>query len=509
MTSTISGALYRTIWRWHFYAGLLILPIILILSVSGAVYLYKPQIDRWEERAFANLPTAGAVAPSAQVAAALAAYRGAQFVSYRLPDRAGDAAMVHLALPGGKALTRPGLPGGKALASPSLPDGKAMASSGLPDGKAMRDVFVSPQGHVLGTIAPENRIIAFDRRLHGQLLMGRQGSWLVELAASWAIVLILSGLYLWWPRDRALAGVLWPRLSATGRVFWRDLHAVTGFWVSGLALVLLASGLPWADVWGSAFKTVRAEMGWVKGAQDWTTGGRPAANGANGANAAMPDHADHDHAAMMAGMAAGMAPGTSMTPSMHMHHMHAMAPTPPLLDTMVARARAANLAFPVLIVPPGAGSGEGGGGKPAKGWLIKSESQNRPLRTTLRHDANGQFLRRDSFASRHPIDRVVAYGTAWHEGQLFGWVNQLIGTATALMLVTLVISGFTMWRRRRPAGTLGAPAPLPTRLGWPVKAVVVALMLLLPLFTLSLVALALLDWLVLARMPRVGRWLGV
>ncbi len=37
--------------------------------------------------------------------------------------------------------------------------------------------------------------------LHGQLLAGRWGSYLVELAASWAIVLILTGLYLWWPRQ--------------------------------------------------------------------------------------------------------------------------------------------------------------------------------------------------------------------------------------------------------------------------------------------------------------------
>ena len=30
--------------------GLLVIPFILILSVTGALYLFKPQIDRWEER---------------------------------------------------------------------------------------------------------------------------------------------------------------------------------------------------------------------------------------------------------------------------------------------------------------------------------------------------------------------------------------------------------------------------------------------------------------------------
>ena len=41
-------ALYRTVWRWHFYAGLFVVPFILLLSLTGAIYLFKPQIDRWE-----------------------------------------------------------------------------------------------------------------------------------------------------------------------------------------------------------------------------------------------------------------------------------------------------------------------------------------------------------------------------------------------------------------------------------------------------------------------------
>src|SRR3546814_9797759 len=98
-----------------------------------------------------------AAAPQRQVDAALAAFPGARFNSYRLPERTGDAAMVHLA---------------------------------MPDGRLMRDVFVSPRGEVLGSIAPDRRLMAWVRSIHGQLLLGKRGSWLVELAASWAIVLV-------------------------------------------------------------------------------------------------------------------------------------------------------------------------------------------------------------------------------------------------------------------------------------------------------------------------------
>jgi len=445
----MNGALYRTLWRWHFYAGLLVVPLILILSVTGAIYLFKPQAERWEERSWQALPTAGAVSPNAQVDAALAAFPGSRFNSYRLPQDPGDAAMVHLA---------------------------------MPDGRSMRDVFVSPRGEVVGSLDPSGRIMAIVHDIHGQLLLGHRGSWIVELAASWAIVMILTGLYLWWPRGRGMAGVLWPRLREGGRLFWRDLHAVTGFWVAGLALVLLVTGLPWADAWGSAFKWARAELGWVKGKQDWTIGGRaPAPEG--------DEHAGHDHAAMLKMQAAGV-PMQS-------------------LDTVVVMAKRENMAFPVVVTPPGAA---GRFGKPGEmAWVVRSDAQNRPLRMSITYDmATGRELKREVFADKHVIDRVIGYGIAWHEGQLFGWINQLIGVLTALMLITLTVSGFVMWRKRKPAAVLGAPPPSrePARLKG-VLAITGVLALLMPLFALSLAVMALFDRLVLPRLPGVARWLGV
>ncbi|KTT74283.1 hypothetical protein NS334_05695, partial [Sphingomonas endophytica] len=38
--------LQRAVWRWHFVAGVLVLPFLLWLAVTGALYLYKPEIER-------------------------------------------------------------------------------------------------------------------------------------------------------------------------------------------------------------------------------------------------------------------------------------------------------------------------------------------------------------------------------------------------------------------------------------------------------------------------------
>ena len=453
-----AASLYRMIWRWHFYAGLFVVPMILILSLTGAAYLFKPQVERWEERAWQGLETENAVTPEQQYRAVLSAYPGAKFHSYRVPNSPGDATMIHVGLPG--------------------------------SGRQMLDVFVSPQGRVVGSLVPDERIMEVVKDIHGQLLMGKRGSLLVELAASWAIVMVLTGLYLWWPRGRGISGVLWPRLSQGGRTAWRDMHAVTGFWVSGLALVLLLTGLPWAEVWGSSFKAVRAEMGWVKGAQDWTIGGETPVS---------PDHAEHDHAAMM---------GTS--PAMpEVNDSQIVTEATASLSQMVMLAKQENLAFPVLITPPGAPGRFGKKG--ADGWTIRSDSQDRTLRTTITYDAKtGQELTRETFADDHVIDRVVGYGVSWHEGQLFGWINQLIGVISALMLITLSITGFVMWRRRKPQGQLGAPplATSPTKLKG-VAALVFVLAAFLPLLAASLLAIWLVEFLIIRRMANVARWLGM
>jgi uncharacterized iron-regulated membrane protein len=463
-------ALYRMIWRWHFYAALFAMPFVIILSLTGAFYLFKPQVERWEERNYAGLPITDAVLPVAQVETALAAFPGAAFHSYRLPEHSGDAAMVHLA---------------------------------LADGRTMRDVFVSPQGNILGSVDPEMRTMAIVQRIHGQLMLGPKGSWIVELAASWAIVLVLSGLYLWWPRDRHLAGVLWPRLRLGRRQAWRDLHAVTGFWISGLVLVLLFTGLPWSAAWGGALKAVRAELGWTKGQQDWSIGGVPP-RGTSPTQDAFPSiHADHDHDAMM---------NHAIMDHMAMDHgsmHHQSSPAFDKLSEIVAKAESENLAFPVIVTPPG--KPQRFGAKASHIWTVRSDSQNRPLRTVLQYDADtGTLVSRETFDDKHIIDRIVGYGIAWHEGQLFGWVNQLIGVLTAVGLMTIVVSGFIMWRKRKPAGALGAPVAFPDPARAPgLIAILLVLAIVLPLLTLSLVAVFLFEKLMLPHLPSFSRWLGV
>ena len=102
----------------------------------------------------------------------------------------------------------------------------------------------------------------------------------------------------------------------------------------------------------------------------------------------------------------------------------------------------------MVIEPPESGSGD---------WAAKSMTPNRPQRVDLVVDgATGVIKDRTDFQDRHLIDRIVGTGIAAHEGQLFGWPNQLLGLTTAAGLVLLLVSSVVMWWRRRAPGGLGA-----------------------------------------------------
>jgi uncharacterized iron-regulated membrane protein len=427
------AALHRLIWRWHFYAGLFCIPFVISLAITGSIYLFRPEIEAWLDAPYRGVTAHAAMPPSIEVAAARAAVPGSKLKAYQLPLASGDAAEVLVAR----------------------------------DGIVSR-VYVHPEtGKVLRVVEEEQRPMRVLAHFHGELLLGDRGSMLVELAASWAIVLLLTGLYLWWPRGHSgIAGIVYPRLRGEERVFWRDLHAVTAFWVSGLALFLLVSGLPWAKSWGSLLKEARQQTSGLAIRSDWPIGAGDA-------------HANHDH-----GNTAASAPFD-----------------PAVLDRIVASARELQLEPPVLVAPPAPHSTR---------WTAKSDASNRPRRADAELDADGAVVSRTPFSARPLIDRMIGYGVAAHEGQLFGALNQALGVFTALGLIVVCLSAIRLWWRRRPSGELGARARIAGgRVPVALFVLIVALAIALPLLGLTLIAVVLVERVALRRIDPVARFLGL
>ena len=450
--------LYRAVWRWHFYAGLFSIPFILWLSCTGAIYLFRPQIEHWLDRPYDHLHVHGERSSPEQIAlAAVAAVPHSSVHFYELPPSSDAAVRVVVGV-----------------------------------GTQEYRVYVHPVTRtILYVVNEDKRPMTLLAHLHGQLLAGRWGSYLVELAASWAIVLLLTGLYLWWPRQtKKLAGVLWIRLGKGQRVFWRDLHAVTGVWISAFALFLILTGLPWANGWGSYFKKWRTITHTSVTKQDWST----------------------SRAEVLADRVARNKPGLEspgfMTDMPGMDHSgpRIQAMTSPRayapFDRLVPVAATLGLAAPVEIMPATQNGGT---------WTIKSDAQKRTLRDVVQaNPKTGAVVSRKNFRQGMLLDRLVGVGIATHEGQMFGWVNQLIGLTVAMGLNLLSISAVVLWWRRRYVGVLGAPIPM----GAPrwTAALIVAILVLgiyLPEMAVSLIFVFCLEHLILRRIPPIQHWLGL
>jgi uncharacterized iron-regulated membrane protein len=441
-----------TVWRWHFYAGLLCIPFVLWLAATGSIYLFKPQIDAWIDRPYEHLAAGAASAnPSAQVAAALTAVPGSVLSAYELPGTTQSAVQVLVG-----------------------------------HGTQLKRVYIHPVTlQVLKVIDEDSRLTNQIFHLHGELMAGDRGSMLVETAASWTIVMLITGLYLWWPRGvSGLAGVVYPRLQRRSRLFWIDLHAVTGFWVTFFALFLLISGLPWAKSWGGLLKDLRHwNSAGAPVRQDWTTG-RSSELDARKLSMTAPvadEHAGHHHGSE----SNGAIPGDYQP-----------------LDGLVPAVRAARLPAPVLIEPPSGAHAS---------WTARSDTQNRPLRAELKLDgARSVIVSRHDFWQRPLLDRMIGIGIAAHEGQLFAPLNQLLGLFTAVSLWLVCISAIVMWWRRRPAGVLGAPPPVVRApLATSVIAVIVLLGIALPLLGLTLLVVWTVERMLLRRWPAARTFLSL
>jgi len=334
--------------------------------------------------------------------------------------------------------------------------------------------------------------------LHGQLLLGDRGSMIVELAGCWGVVMILTGLTLWIPRGRwRPGGLIYPRLGQRGRSFWRDLHAVTGFWMSVVTLFLLLSGLPWSAAWGRYFTWVRHHLSVTSGTPDWPIGAKeePAPRVVTPPQASAPKSS-------MPGMdAAEMAAMSSSAPKLGLPDSGA-GMNLKALDKLIPVADRLNLPRPVWISPPAPGTRE---------WTIASRAQNRPQRVTYAvSPTTGAITGRSGFGQENVVDRVVNVAIATHEGQLFGRINQAILLLNAIGVLIVSVTAAVMWWRRRPADALGAPAQVARpKFSALILVIVAALAVVLPEFGVSILLVLAIERSLLRQLPSARRWLGL
>ncbi|MCX2931017.1 PepSY domain-containing protein [Mycobacterium sp. CVI_P3] len=483
------SAVLRRIWRLHFWVGLFAAPVLVVLACTGLVILYSQPLDAVLNRHL--------------------------FVVEQLPttvplDTQVTVAKQHV----GADDTL------EAVTPPDSPDGSTRVDFLAPDAKSypqaesnMIQVFVDPYtGAYLGQRSQLSGLVGWANQLHrmfgndgphvqlpslGHLIdpsaypdatipVGLGNLW-IELTATWILVLLASGIYLWWPRAvEAAKPLLKVRWGAGGRIRWRDLHALTGVVIAVILIGYIVSGMTWTRYWGENWRAVAAT---VTPSAQIDAPSTPAKLG------------DYDRLGRRIAWAAtddpiyASPPGDSAAPRMSYADVDHIAKDEHMVPGY-------------SIFPPSDSTAEDG--TPVYGsytvvnrWPQRLSEQ----RTLYLNQFTGATIANATADQDGALSRLTSFGIAMHMGNQLGWLTRISATVACLGVLASVVTGFLMWWKRRPREGTGLPGPTSeaTRANTPkgamitVAVVAVALGLLYPVFGVSLLVVLVAEGIISAR----------
>ena len=414
--TTRSTTLYNMVWKWHFFAALYVLPFMALLSITGGLYLFNNSIEEiiYKDRINVQVEQ-NTVDYQQQTAAVIATADELKIRSITTPAAQGRATLIEY----------------------------------QDDSRTRSYAWVNPYtGKVIDTQERDSTFMRTVRKLHGELLLGEVGTKFVELAAHWAIVLFVTGLYLWWPRGARTWTKALSLPKGKGRQWWKQTHLFTGLLASLLIIPILITGLPWTDVWGGIFDKIQERTG--QSSPSRAFGGPP--------------------------ILSTQSSGQTLS-----------------YEAVIDIAKAAGAPSPYEIRPPK---------NSEAAFFVQSAIDSRTDRVELHIDQySGEVINRVDFEDYPLLAAGTSLGIAFHQGELYGLVNKLQNLLAATLGLLLAISGFIAWWKRRPKGSLGVPpAPESKSLGIGMAITVIALMVFLPLMAASLIVVLILDKLLFSRL---------
>ncbi len=191
--------LYALVWRWHFYAALYAIPFLIMLATTGLIMLWVAALQGRGDEHLTVAPVGTTLPVSALIAGAEATLPGATATQYIAPLSPGHVATVVLSGDG-----------------------------------ATTGVTLDPySGAILSSFPWQAGWYDLATEIHGTILIGNTGDWLIEAAASLGILLTVTGLYLHWPRNGASLGrQLGVRTATRGRTSGSSPTARMGLGIS-------------------------------------------------------------------------------------------------------------------------------------------------------------------------------------------------------------------------------------------------------------------------------------
>ncbi|WP_305987620.1 PepSY domain-containing protein [Roseibium sp. MMSF_3544] len=457
-TASTPSRFYLAAWRWHFYAGIYVVPFLIMLAVTGLGMMYIAAIDGRDGEKITVAVNGNPISLSQQSDAALSRFGGEAALVEWIGAKTANGANVFR----------------------------------VNDAGTNHMIAVDPYtGTVIESWVRRDGWYDLFNDIHGTLLIGTVGDRLIEVAAGLSIVLIVTGLYLWWPRTGSGSSFV-PDIKARGRDLWKNLHKVVGAYVSLILLVFLVSGLAWAGIWGEKF------------VQAWST--FPAEKWSD-----VP-LSDETHASMNHGAMKDVPWGLEQTPmpasGSDAGRDAITEGTAINLDSVAAFGRTLGYEGRFRVSYPNGETGV---------WTLNQDSMSNdsenPMvdRTVHLDQYTGKILADVGFDDYSLAAKGMAVGIAFHEGDMGLW-NIVLNTVFCLSVIFLCMSGLVMWWLRRPRGAAlrifapKTPEDLPHWRG--AMILMLFLSLAFPLVGITLLTVLALDYLIVKRVPMLRRALG-
>jgi uncharacterized iron-regulated membrane protein len=421
-------ARYQALWRVHFWAGLLTAPIVLAAAITGLIYVFTPQIELFRHGHLDRVDrlAVNAVAKSLdeQIASAAALFPKHRIQNVVPAYGVNDTTLVVLRDHSQTERERAMREANTSAVKKSNGE-HASHSMDLPNDLL---VYVNPYtATVVGSLGEMERFRNWARKLHSSFLQGESYRWIIELGASWMLLMLATGVFLWWSRSTEAQGSAHnrfvPRLKRGGRIAWKDVHSIAGVVMAVLVATILATGLTWSKYAGANFRKAQEAMG-------------------------------QNTAKMPSNLAASASEAGSQLG----------------WQKIAEYARAAAPDVSITISPPR---------RDSRVWIVMNHDRSQPTkRFNMSLDGvTGRTLFYSGWDDMPALAKATAVGIPFHRGE-FGVWNQALLVAIGLFSIFAVVSGVVMWLKRRGTSLAGAPRAswrewrsLPVWL-WPVIALV-------------------------------------
>jgi uncharacterized iron-regulated membrane protein len=442
-----STSFYMSVWRWHFYAGLYTVPFLLMLAFTGLTMLYAPVIEEWTNsdlyhvEQVSNAP----LTYDAQKSLIANAYPSDVIKSIHSSKNSADATRFQV-----------------------VQNGDAIS------------VFVDPyQGKILGSLSISHSLYAWADDTHGTFMFGDTGDKLIEIAISFTVLLVMTGLYLWWPRGSSTFKKALMLSRTNGRAFWRDLHSVIGVWSSIILLFFCLSGLAWASVWGGSML------------QAWST--FPMEKNAGNVSSTITHDALNVSGLKQVPWGLEQA---ALPESLKVLKHNTLS-----IDQVIANAKAMGFTQFQLFLP----NNEKGVFTASASSMSKDIENATDDRTVHFDQYSGEVLADVGYQDYSLAAKSMAVGISLHMGQ-WGFWNYVVNTLFCLGIILICITGVTMWWMRRPAGKMALSAPQKPkdmRIWKQATWMILGFSLLFPLGAAAMAVVLIIDRLLLILWPKL------